>query len=373
MTGTTADAAWLERRVWIDIRPAGAPAGTDPGRISDIRDNLSVVAQRGGSLWLASDETMSVERVTSADGIHYGRGTPFRLTGIFTLPEPDEEKGEIDIEGLDIDGDWLWVTGSHSHARRKPPADVSDPEKVLRRLSEVRTQPNRWLLGRAPLVPGAAGEPEGLAGSDGAGRQAACLPFKKSGNALTKALKDDTLLGRFLEVPAKENGFDVEGLAVRGDRVLLGLRGPVLRGWAVILDLQVAEAAPGELALQPAGGDGNNYHKHLLDLDGLGIRELCFQGDDLLILAGPTMDLDGPVVVYRWRGALHAERDAILPRDRLERVFAVPYGQGCDHAEGMAVVTPPDGPPGLLLVYDSPCPRRCSDGRGVAADLFALP
>ncbi|WP_457090403.1 DUF3616 domain-containing protein [Microvirga sp. P5_D2] len=40
----------------------------------------------------------------------------------------------------------------------------------------------------------------------------------------------------FLSIPSKENGFDVEGLAVREGRISPGLRGPVLRGHAVVLD-----------------------------------------------------------------------------------------------------------------------------------------
>lgn len=49
------------------------------------------------------------------------------------------------------------------------------------------------------------------------------------------------------------------------------------------------------------------YRKHVLDLDGLGVRDLCPSGDDLLVLAGPTMDLDGPVRIYRWHGACRVE------------------------------------------------------------------
>ena len=53
--------------------------------------------------------------------------------------------------------------------------------------------------------------------------------------------------------------------------------------------------------------DGRGYRKHVLRLDGLGVRDLCPHGEDLLVLAGPTMDLDGPVHVFRWHGACAAE------------------------------------------------------------------
>ena len=50
---------------------------------------------------------------------------------------------------------------------------------------------------------------------------------------------------------------------------------------------------PSMLRLREIGSHGLPYRKHLLELGGLGIRDLCVDGDDLLILAGPTMDLDG--------------------------------------------------------------------------------
>ena len=55
------------------------------------------------------------------------------------------------------------------------------------------------------------------------------LPIGKKQGELAKALKRDAHLGPFRKIPSKENGFDVEGIAARGSRLLLGLRGPVLR------------------------------------------------------------------------------------------------------------------------------------------------
>ncbi len=44
-------------------------------------------------------------------------------------------------------------------------------------------------------------------------------------------------------------------------------------------------------------------------MEGLGIRELVIQGKDLLILAGPSMDLDGPVFDLPVQGAKPPEID----------------------------------------------------------------
>jgi hypothetical protein len=86
-------------------------------------------------------------------------------------------------------------------------------------------------------------------------RQAARLQQAGAGNLLTETLAGDNHLGPFLSfpLPSKENGFDIEELAVRGDRVFLGLRGPVLNGWAIIVEIGVEESDAGVLTLTPIG------------------------------------------------------------------------------------------------------------------------
>ena len=59
--------------------------------------------------------------------------------------------------------------------------------------------------------------------------------------------------------------------------------------------------------------------KLFLNLDGLGIRDLTLRGDDLLILAGPTMDLSGPAAVFRWADALGRTGCTVVPRQALSR------------------------------------------------------
>jgi hypothetical protein len=194
--------------------------------------------------------------------------------------------------------------------------------------------------------------------------------MKKKGGELARILEDDEHIARFMTVPAKENGFDIEGVAACGERVFLGLRGPVLRGWAMVLELEVKEPSNGRLKPRKIGASGARYAKHFLDLDGLGIRELAFDGDALLILAGPTMDITGPVVLYRWPGCLAAREQTVVPADDLEVVSLMPHGEGVDDAEGMCWIG--DGKDReLLVLYDSPAEDRLhDDGRTIDADVF---
>ncbi|HYD65966.1 DUF3616 domain-containing protein [Azospirillum sp.] len=338
-----------------------------------IGANLSVIERVGRTLFTASDEGARIERLATHDGAVFGEHASYALADFFKLPAGAE--GEADVEGLCVDpgsGGWLWVVGSHSLARSKPKPDEDDATACLERLTEVRRDPNRCLLGRIPLVEVAEGLFEPVR-ADGE-RTAACLKMGRKRNALAKRLRRDDHIGRFIGVPAKENGFDVEGIAARDDRVFLGLRGPVLRGWACILELTVRQTKPHRLRLCGGGPDDEAYRKHFVDLDGLGVRELAIDGNDLLILAGPTMDLDGPVSVYRWAGALASEEGQVVPRDHLVRLLDVPFGAGCDHAEGIARLERPGAAPLLMVAYDSPAPdRRHDGGTAVDADLFELP
>ncbi|MBP2294840.1 DUF3616 domain-containing protein [Azospirillum rugosum] len=347
--------------VRLDFRPGSKTA-----------EDLSVVERAGNALFAASDEGAELVRLVTADGgASYREDAAFPLAGIFDLPAGPDESAEADIEGMAVADGWLWAVGSHSLARKKPRAK-DDDAAALGRLTEVRRDPNRFLLGRIPLRMDDGQPPEPVRKHQG--NTARCLPFKPGGNALTKALADDALLAPFLAIPAKENGFDVEGLAACGDRLFLGLRGPVLRGWACILELAVEEDpdSPDHLMLQRIGPDDAKVRKHFLDLDGLGIRELAFDGEDLVILAGPTMDLDGPVALWRWTDALEAEDQSLVRGDRLVRLLDLPFGERADHAEGIARVPRAGASPALLVVYDSPAPER-RHGDGVDADLFALP
>ncbi|WP_235030959.1 DUF3616 domain-containing protein [Nonomuraea solani] len=306
---------------------------------SQTHTNLSAIRQSATGLWVAGDETASFEHLTWT-GDHYGAQRTYQLADYVNLPAGPED--EADIEGMARANGHLWLVGSHSLKRRR--AKAKDPDKAADRLATVIREENRYILVRLPLDD---------AGDPGPGL------IMSGGNSLTTHLSDDRHLAPFLALPGKDNGLDVEGIAVTSDRVYIGLRGPVLRGWAVVLELCPEEGGKGRLRLREP------YRKHFLYLRGLGVRDLCPDGDSLLILAGPTMDLDGPVRVLRWRPG---NKKRVVPEDELEVVLDLPYGVGCDHPEGLVRLA--DGR--LMVVYDSPSPARITPAGGVLADVFTI-
>ncbi len=339
---------------------------------ADLTSDLSAVALTpDGSLWLGSDEHLTLERLTPMGGGIYGNHKNYPLNDFIDLPDTDSE---IDIEGLDYAGGYLWVIGSHSLKRNKPKG--KNLEKDFRRLAEIKTDPNRYLLARLPVLNGELVRTYARTDRDEPLSPAMLPAAEDGGNVLMDALAADDHLGPFLKMrlPSKENGLDIEGLAVRGDRIFLGLRGPVLRGWAIILELQVEKSGPGTLSLANLE-NSRPYRKHFLDLDGRGIRELCFAGEDLLVLAGPTMDLDGFMQLFRLKGISAAGGDALWDRDsgKLAVAFDLPYTPGADKAEGLALFPHLGYDNSLLVVYDSPHDRRLPRTNAIFADIFLLP
>ncbi|MGB3202843.1 MAG: DUF3616 domain-containing protein, partial [Nodosilinea sp.] len=111
------------------------------------------------------------------------------------------------------------------------------------------------------------------------------------------------------------------------------------------------------------------------DLNGQGIRELCLRGGDLLLLAGPTMELEGAMQMFRLENVLDHSQDTLWSQDsgRLKVLFDLPFTIGSDHAEGLTLLPCMGFDDGLMVVYDSPDKNRRPTAKTVFADIFRLP
>jgi hypothetical protein len=285
---------------------------------------------------------------------------------------PGAADEEADLEGMAVSDGWLWVVGSHGLKRKNVRGDRDHSENA-KRLAKVTLDGNRRLLARLPIEPDAGGQPC-LVREAKDGRRAARLKGDAQVNDLTRALAVDPHFGPFMAIPGKDNGFDIEGLAVDGNRLLIGLRGPVLRGWSALLEIAV-ETRGDQLRMVPLDESGALLRKHFMQLDGLGVRDLHFSGGDLYILAGPTMVLDGEIRVYKWAGAkpqLAANRELVRFETALTESNSLPHGRGMNRAEALCKLPPElvPGKPSWLVLYDAPGPDR-KDGKGtVFGDLL---
>lgn len=332
-------------RVFLDLDGQRAE-GEEP-----VAHDVSAAARIGDTLFLAADECAHVEVLHRVSDHRFGEHQRIVLSDVFSLPEDDEE---MDVEGLSIDDGWLWIVGSHSLTRKKPKRSKPIDAQAIARMARLKDNHNRMFLGRLRLRQ-ADGERWTVDPAS-----AEMLPVGKHDNKLLRELEADPLFAPFLALPAKENGLDVEGLAASDERVWLGCRGPVINTWACVFEFDVAPHAHGKLKI------AGEVRKRWLDLGGLGVRDMKRRGDDLLILAGPTMAISGPSRLYRWRNWR-----ASPPEDRLletpELLAWLPFGAGCDHPEAIAPWGAGEG--GLLVVCDSPAPSRLRS-EGILADVF---
>jgi hypothetical protein len=92
------------------------------------------------------------------------------------------------------------------------------------------------------------------------------------------------------------NGVTIEGIAVKGDRLLAGFRGPSLPGGrAALLDVSLSALRAGNLAT-------SRLFKLPLG-QGQGVRDLAPLGSGFLVLAGPIENGSGRYELFAWDGA----------------------------------------------------------------------
>lgn len=361
MAQTTARKVTLQFDRSLDLLPTG----------KRLSEGMSAVTAIGDSLFLTHDETVSIERLgverRGTRAFAFARHRRFMLDQFISLPATADRRIradalEGDLEAMSFCGRYLWVAGSHSALRGGMEGRTT--EERIATLADVRRSGNRFLLARIPIAVEYDGATpvRALHADDGSTLCAARLAGGRKHDALTRALRDDPHLGPFLSIPSKDNGFDIEGLAAAPDgRVWLGLRGPVIDGWACIVEIRPVEhrRRADELVLgrvergRGASRGRQLYRKHFVDLDGGGIRDLCFSGRDLLILSGPPMRGKGASRVRVWKNALSVKRETIVRGEQMPTLLELPYREKKNHAEGIAVLGRKRANVALLVVYDS--------------------
>lgn len=338
--------ARASRAVMLDYRPLGEAFRT--GKKPRIA-NVSALAAHGDTLWSASDEGATIERLKAegpAETVkRFTAVESMVLNAVFPAFEPLSANVEADLEALCFDAQArrLWVCGSHCWSLGKH----GDESTFLTDADMRRRRRARTLLGFAEVDDG------------GALSNGRCLPAGEEEGGLLAALArvGDACLNESLRKLSKQGGLDIEGVAASGDTVLIGLRGPVCRNDAIVLRARVEISATGLAISEPLG-------VVRLAMGGLGIRDLLIGGRDILVLAGPTGDPDQPgthiFAVHRWAGgvdALSASGNLAVRLDEATRLIDLtPVVAGAaEKPEGMTVV----GDGRLALVRDG---RTGEDG-----------
>ncbi len=338
----------------------------DYGNLEDLRTEISSSLATEDNLWLSYDEDAGIERLTKTEK-GFGYHKHYELSDFFELPA---DGGEADMEALAYQEPYLWFCGSMS-LKRDDPSEGDSLQEQLDDLADIALDENRFSLGCIPCIK-KNDSYELLKEAQYKGKTIKALMLRggTKSTELHNALMKDEHLEKFMTIPCKDNGFDIEGLAVYKDRVFIGLRGPVLNGFAVILEISCKEV-DNELILSKKSNEDKLYRKHFVNLHGMGIRELNItKNGDLFLLAGPTMDLDGTISIYKIKGGLEDDYASVVLKP--ERLFDVARGSQLEHgedkAEGMAFLSDTE----ILITYDSPIKERLEGKNGVWMDCYRI-
>jgi hypothetical protein len=276
-------------------------------------DNVSAVLVMGNRVLLADDEVRGV-----LVGTDTGKGHVF-VSASLLAPPGGSPKEEFDLEGLALAGAHVYAIGSHAGVRTS--ADDEDRTQQENRKRQLRTgaRPDRDVLFRFTV------------GADGSLADQVVA-------SLRPVIEKNPLLGPFLNVPSKENGVDIEGLAVDGDRLFIGFRGPVLRhGFAPVLEVS---AFP-KLVEGPV---------RFLSLGGRGIRDLVKVPGGFLVLGGPVGDSDHDHRIYFWNGQDCVPGKGAAPC-AIRDLAVVPHSDAA-RSEGIAVLSEDAASYDILVVFD---------------------
>ncbi|MFT4623355.1 MAG: hypothetical protein ACI8PZ_002011 [Myxococcota bacterium] len=281
-------------------------------------EDISGAALHDGALYVVSDEGNVLLRLSPVDG-GWARDAAWTLPDLTPTTDrrASDDAPELDLEAVSPAPGGVVVIGSHG-ARRKTVADDRSYAKNWKRLATVDAEPRRRFAAHVVF-------------DGGTPTLAAQWDFGTS-------LQDHPLIGRFMGLPSKENGVDIEGVAVVDGWLYLGLRGPVLRGgWAVVLSTPL-DMAP---ALTTTA---------TLPLDGLGIRDLAAVDGGFLVLGGPMGDGPGDHPIWFWSGT-----DCMVgegaPGCTLTQVATLPTRSDA-RAEALAVLAADGGGWQVLVAWD---------------------
>ncbi|MEA5463686.1 DUF3616 domain-containing protein [Leptothoe sp. PORK10 BA2] len=218
------------------------------------------------------------------------------------LPTPDDGN-EIDIESIAFDPDntQLYIIGSHSQKRQTVKIDKKTAAENRQRLADANIAPetDRNRIFQVTLKP-KTGKVKGEI---------------KTVDYLKTLFAQDDYLKRFIDIPSKENGIDIEGLAYQKGQLFLGFRGPILRGNYVpvmVIDQDAFDRTKALKTKDLKAKDPKPYELRFVQLNGGAIRDMTAVDDGFLIIGGPMGDAPGPYNLYFWDGT-----DMVYGKDRL--------------------------------------------------------
>ncbi|QGJ69102.1 Hypothetical protein PBC10988_7680 [Planctomycetales bacterium 10988] len=301
------------------IKPLPVPYQVDfKGSIRKDKD-LSAVIQWEKGLIVGSDEVNFVQYLERRKKDEYEV-----VEGTVNFPGKDE----LDIEGLTTDGEFVYVLGSHSRKRGKVKEEDDEVlvsfEENLKAILNTEEQEDRGFIYRfKPQLS------DGVFGNHGEIESVSFLEVFK---------KESCILRHFVEIPSKENGIDLEGIAVKDGKLYLGFRGPVFReNYTPVMVTTFEQPEENEILF--------------LNLNGRGIRDLVAVENGFLLIAGPMGDGPGTYQIIWWNGGNTLIGEGNPNPGKLKILGEFPHHQE-GKAEGLVVLEEEEDEYEVIVLFD---------------------
>ena len=300
---------------WTQVQPAGRWSFL--GDVAEDQDlsGLARISERFGLVGAdESREVQVVELSRQARTLRIVETIPLARTG-----------DEIDIEAIAAEGDCYYIIGSHGISKKRG-----------------ERQGNRYSVFRLKVNP-TTGRP--------------VWPVSLDRASFAHMLRADPVLGEYFGKPLQQRGVNIEGLAIRGGRLFVGLRGPNLGGSAFVLEIPADEVFSG--SSQP------NYVLHKLHLGvGFGIREIVAAKSGFLIIAGNSAA--EPSQKYVQSEDYDEDREFFLcswdgKGSEVRKIGAIPDVPG--KAEAMTILEEAEDHMSVLVLFDGPRQGRPTEYR----------
>jgi hypothetical protein len=268
-----------------DLRFLGSVQFKNQQQASCVRDreyngcikaakDLSAIGRLGAKLVIGGDEGTGPDRdVNIIQILSKQTDDQYVVIDDIILFSGDREDGkEMDIEGIAVEGKYIYVVGSHSSKRKgvKSSKSYKKNRKTFHD-KKIDDEINRDWLYRLKV-------------------NAQMQVTEKKKITLRNIIQKHEVLKTFSRIPSKENGIDIEGIAVVNDWIYAGFRGPVLRkNYVPVLKLKF--------------DDPENTARLLwVNFGGGGIRDMATVEDGFLVISGPVGDGPGAYSVHHWDG-----------------------------------------------------------------------
>ena len=230
----------------------------------------------------------------------------YRVAENIKLWEPNKSKIEVDIEGIAVANNVVFVTGSHS---------VN--EKTQQQAENYRQNIFRFELNS----------------------ETGKLNSAIARSSLQRILEHDKVLSRYVDLPYDDNGIDIEGIAVQNNLLYFGFRTPVLQNnYVPVVVVKFEDLNRTDM-----------YELRYVNLDGNSIRDLVAVKEGFLILADDRGEDSRDFQVYFWDGK---NNQPGIESGSIIKVLSKISTKKNTRAEGLTILQETATKYRILVVYD---------------------